>query len=61
MSVLRSAGLRANPRFRALMARVKTDIDAQRARVEQIDAKQDFAALLERRATADADADEARR
>ena len=61
MNDLRWAGLRANTRFQALMARVKTDIDAQRARVEQIDAKQDFAALLELRATADADADQERR
>jgi hypothetical protein len=36
-------------------ARVKTDIDALRARVEH------FAALLELRATADADADQERR
>jgi len=61
MNDLRWAGLRANTRFQALMARVKTDINAQRARVEQIDAKQDFAALLELRATADANADQERR
>ena len=39
--------LRGEPRFQALMARVKADLDAQRARVEQIDAEDDFAARLD--------------
>ncbi len=43
----RWAWLRDNPRFRNLMARVKADIDAQRAKVERIDAEQDFGTLLE--------------
>jgi hypothetical protein len=34
------------------MARVKADIDAQRARIERIDAEQDFGTLLEQRAMA---------
>jgi TolB-like protein len=49
---LRWAWLRDNSRFQTLMARVKADIDAQRARIERIDAEQDFGTLLEQRAMA---------
>lgn len=41
--------LREDQRFQTLMAQVKADVDAQRARVEQIDAEEDFAVLLEQR------------
>jgi len=39
-------GLRDDPRFQKLMARMKADIDAQRARVEEIDATDNFEVLL---------------
>ena len=39
--------LRDDQRFRNLMAGMKADIDAQRARVEEIDATDDFEVLLE--------------
>lgn len=39
--------IRDDPRFEALMATVKADIDTQRARVEQIDAGDDFVARLD--------------
>ena len=54
---LRWAWLHDNPRFQKLMARVKVDIDAQRARIERIDAAQDFGTLLEQRATATSEID----
>jgi hypothetical protein len=38
--------LRDKPRFRAIMARVQADLDRQRARMEQIDAEEDFSARL---------------
>ncbi len=38
---------RDDQRFKDLMARMKADIDAQRARVEEIDATDDFEVLLE--------------
>ncbi len=37
---------RDDQRFKDLMARMKADIDAQRARVEEIDATDDFEVLL---------------
>jgi TolB-like protein/Flp pilus assembly protein TadD len=40
-------GLRDDQRFTNLMAQMKADIDSQRARVEQIDATDDFEALLD--------------
>jgi hypothetical protein len=39
--------LRDEPRFQAVMARVKADLDEQRARVEAIEATDDFAARLD--------------
>lgn len=39
--------LAVNPRYLALMARVKTDVDRQRAEVERIDATDDFKARLD--------------
>ncbi len=39
-------GLRDDQRFKDLMARMKADIDSQRARVEEIDATDDFEVLL---------------
>jgi len=36
-----------NPRYQALMAEVKADVDRQRAEVERIDAEEDFPALLD--------------
>ena len=43
----RWAALADNPRYRALMAEVKADVDRQRAEVERIDAEEDFPALLD--------------
>ncbi|CAN5126135.1 hypothetical protein BH24PSE2_BH24PSE2_15960 [soil metagenome] len=40
--------IRDDPRFEELMATVKADIDTQRARVEQIDAGDDFIARLDK-------------
>jgi TolB-like protein len=40
-------GLREEPRFRAIMARVRADIDLQRARVEALEAEDDFEARLD--------------
>ena len=40
-------GLHDNQRFQDLMAQMSADIDAQRIRVEQIDATDDFEAILE--------------
>jgi TolB-like protein/DNA-binding winged helix-turn-helix (wHTH) protein/Tfp pilus assembly protein PilF len=40
--------LRDDPRFNALMATVKADIEAQRVQVEQIETKDDFVARLEK-------------
>lgn len=37
-----------NPRFKTLLETVKVDIDAQRARIEQIDAGDDFVARLDK-------------
>ena len=37
---------RDDQRFKDLMARMKADIDAQRARVEEIDTTDDFDVLL---------------
>lgn len=39
--------VREEPRFRAILARVEADIGAQRARMAQIDAEDDFAARLD--------------
>lgn len=39
--------VRGEPRFQAIMTRVKADIDTQRTRVEQIDAEDDFVARLD--------------
>jgi hypothetical protein len=36
-----------DPRYQALMAEVKADVDRQRAEVERIDAQEDFPALLD--------------
>jgi TolB-like protein len=44
----RWAALKDNPRYQALMAEVKADVDRQRAEVEHIDAQEDFPALLDR-------------
>jgi len=44
----RWAALKGNPRYEALMAKVKADVDRQRAEVEAIDAREDFPALLDR-------------
>jgi hypothetical protein len=41
------AALENEPRYRALMATVKADIDRQRAEVERIDATDDFKAKLD--------------
>jgi hypothetical protein len=49
---LRWAWLRDNPQFQKLMARVKADVDGQRARIERMDAEQVFGTLLEQRAMA---------
>ena len=43
----RWALLTDHPRYQALMAEVKADVDRQRAVVEQIDAEEDFAAKLD--------------
>jgi len=43
----RWAVLDGNPRYDALMARVKADVERQRAEVEAIDAREDFPALLD--------------
>ena len=43
----RWSALADNPRYQALMAEVKADVDRQRAAVERIDAEEDFAARLE--------------
>ena len=40
--------LRNDPRYQALMAEVKADVDRQRAVVEEIDAEEDFQALLDK-------------
>jgi len=40
--------LEQDPRYRALMAEVRADVDAQRAEVERRDAEEDFPALLDR-------------
>ncbi len=40
--------LRSDARYQALMAEVKADVDRQRARVEQIDAEENFQALLKK-------------
>jgi hypothetical protein len=39
--------LREEPRFQGILARVKADIDAQRARVEALEAEDDFEARLD--------------
>jgi hypothetical protein len=39
--------IRDDPRLDALMVRVRADVDAQRLRVQQVDADNDFAARLE--------------
>ncbi|PLX56085.1 MAG: hypothetical protein C0629_09230 [Chromatiales bacterium] len=39
--------LRDDPRFNALMAEVKADVDRQRAEVEERDAERDFIAELD--------------
>jgi hypothetical protein len=39
--------VRDDDRFRGLMARVKADIDSQRARLEQIEARDDTVARLD--------------
>jgi TolB-like protein len=44
---IRWDAVRDNPRFRALMTRVKADVDEQRARVEAIEAEEDFVAQLD--------------
>jgi TolB-like protein len=41
------ASLEDEPRYRALMARVKADVDRQRAEVQQIESREDFAAKLD--------------
>ena len=41
------AALESDPRYRALMATVKADIDRQRAEVERIDATDGFKAKLD--------------
>lgn len=43
----RWAALKDNPRYQALMAEVKADVDRQRAVVERMDAEEDFPALLD--------------
>jgi TolB-like protein len=42
------AALADNPRYQALMAEVKADVDRQRAEVMRIDAEEDFPALLDK-------------
>ena len=44
--------VRDNPRFKELMATVKADLDVQRARVEQIDAEDDFVTRVDQAITA---------
>ena len=44
----RWAELRQDPRYEALLAEVKADVDRQRSEVERIDAKENFPALLDR-------------
>ena len=44
----RWGSLADNPAYQALMAEVKADVDRQRAEIERIEAKEDFAALLEK-------------
>jgi hypothetical protein len=41
------AALEKNARYRALMAKVRADVDSQRAEVARIDAKEDFVAELD--------------
>jgi hypothetical protein len=48
MSDPRWQALGADPRFKELMTTVKVDIDAQRARLERIEATDDFVARLDR-------------
>jgi TolB-like protein/DNA-binding winged helix-turn-helix (wHTH) protein/tetratricopeptide (TPR) repeat protein len=43
----RWASVDAEPGFKSIMARVKSDIDQQRARMEQVDAEDNFAARLD--------------
>ena len=43
----RWADMQDNPGYTALMARVKQDVDRQRAEVERIDAEKNFPALLD--------------
>jgi len=43
----RWSALANDPRYQALMAEVKADVDRQRTEVEKIDAEEDFPALLE--------------
>jgi hypothetical protein len=43
----RWADLRQHPRYEALMAEVKADVDRQRSEVERIDARENFPALLD--------------
>ena len=43
----RWAPLIDNPRYQALMAEVKADVDRQRAEVERMDAEEDFVARLD--------------
>jgi tetratricopeptide (TPR) repeat protein len=43
----RWSALADDPRYQALMEKVKADVDRQRAEVEKIDAEEDFPALLE--------------
>jgi TolB-like protein/Flp pilus assembly protein TadD len=43
----RWAALKNDPRYEALMAKVRGDVDRQRAEVEQMDAAEDFPALLD--------------
>lgn len=44
----RWGALRNNPRYQAPMARVKADLDRQWAMIEEIDAEEDFQALLQK-------------
>jgi hypothetical protein len=41
------ASLESDPRYRALIATVKADVDRQRAEVERIDATDDFMARID--------------
>jgi tetratricopeptide (TPR) repeat protein len=43
----RWASVRDSPKFQSIMARVKADIDLQRARMEQVDATEDFIERLD--------------